>query len=179
MRNRLKFYGLLMLVISLTFAYLLLVFIYNWYLADDPTPQQVMTEIIARNIRWKTWGACAGGFGFLGGLLLALTLFIANSTEEFFEEMYEGLRFIPESENFPSFRNISSFFFISMLIIFIIISSDWQLGIRDGVEFMGVFVWVIFLVTTFIFIPILLMDVFLRRFLDWIIGYLSKIKKVA
>ncbi len=173
MKYRLRYYGLLMLVIFPAFMYLLLLFTYNWYLEDYQTPRQVVEDILSRNGRWIIWGACAGGFGFLLGLIAAIGLIIVNSPEEFFEEMSEGLPSIIKGDPLPSARGIG-IFFILVIIFFLVISGDWRLGLRDGLEIIGVIVWIFFLVTTFIFMLTLLTDVFFRRLVDFMIDYKSE-----
>lgn len=170
MKYRLKFYGVLILVISLTATYLLLVFVFNWYLSDYQPPHQVIEEMIARNTRLKTWGACGGGFGLIFGTLLALTLLIANSTNEFFEDMYRGLQSILEDKTFPRLRNILIFFTL-MVVILVAVSGDWELGLRDGLEFIGVFVWLVFLIATFALFSILLVDIFIKRVFDYVVDH--------
>jgi hypothetical protein len=174
MKSRLSFYGLLALVICPAFIYLLFLLAYNWYIGDYPGLRLVVEDMVSRNSRWFTWGACAGGFGLLIGILMAIMLLIAPSDKVFFDDMFEGfLSITVKDKAFPSARGIVLFFAL-VVIGFLAISTDWRSGLRNGLEFIGVIVWVVSMVASFILIPVLLVDVFVNGLIGFVVNRLLK-----
>ncbi len=155
MKNRVKFYGPPMVIISIVLMYLLVLLYYNWTVSDYQPLNQVIKDMIARNGRWVTWGACATGAGLIFGLPSAFVLLIARSDEAYFEGFEWNIR-----KAFPSIRGMSLFVTLVIIGMLIVTEGGWRLGLRNGLEVVGVFVWSVFLFATFVITPILLVDIF-------------------
>lgn len=170
MKSRISYYGPLLIIIGPGLAYLILLFTYNWYLSDNETPKQILDNMISQNGRWKTWGSCAGCFGLLLGIMSALGLLLSNSAQEYFMGMSWStfVKDLQQKDGFPRARSIGIFFAI-VIAFFILISENWKLGLRDGLNIIGVIVWVVFLVASLIFVFTLVVDLFIKKPFDFIL----------
>ncbi len=159
MKTRLRFYGPPLITGLLSLVYLVFFVYYDWSVSNYQTLKEAFGAIVSRNPRWVTWGAWAAGLGLIVGLIVAVGFLLSDSEEEYFEEVFFD---IPKA--FPSARGIG--IFILLLFVFMLtFNEDWRLGLRDSFEFIGVIAWAIFLVTTLIILPTLLVDIFYKGLL--------------
>lgn len=162
MKARLKFYGPLIIVNLLSLTYLLFFLSYNWYVNNYPPPGQSLADMISQNPRWITWGVCASGLGLLLGFMAAIGLLIPVPDEEHDKEFI--IDWTDKSlELFPGLRELS--FFLGFLIIGLLVMSEggWRIGLRNGLEVIGVFTWSLFLVTSLILVPTFLVDILYNK----------------
>jgi hypothetical protein len=157
MSYRFRVYGSLLLIISLSFFYLLFLFIVSWYSSSYETPSKILQNITQQNTRWITWGACASGFGLISGILSAIGLFFDQSDEDFFLWFYEELVIAAFKGLFKNWRYISGFL-VFMITIFLLLNGDLYIALWDSLELIGIVVWLVLIIVSINLIFILLAD---------------------
>lgn len=158
MKVRLKFYGPLIIANTLSLVYLLFFFTYNWYISHSQTLDEALNILVSHNPRWITWGVCASGLGLFAGCILAIGLLVRVPDSEDFPDLTDKSLGI-----FPSFRGIGLFVAFVIIAMLIVSQGSWHLGLKNGFEIIGIFVWVLFLVTGLTLLPTLLVDVFYKK----------------
>ena len=175
-QTRLKFYRPFIIYDILCLLYLAFFVYYDWSMNNYETLTETVWSITSGSSPWVIWGGCIASVSIFTGIIWGIDFWLTDDSDEiFFNKTYEDI--VKLWNGFPNFWQLGLAFILSIGLLTVVSQEGWQIGLRNGLEFVGVIVWCLFIAITLLILPILLVDLFSKKLLAQILQALLKADK--